>query len=78
MKIDHGWVEMPYKSIKTYIGLSYDQLIKFSSSHLPVLDVIEEQLIKFLVKTPEEEVQDALQERIKKVRKERELTSKST
>jgi uncharacterized membrane protein len=78
MEIDHGWVEMPYKSIKTYIGLSYDQLIKFSSSHLPVLDVIEEQLMKFLVKTPEEEVQDALQERIKKVRRERELTSKST
>ena len=78
MGIDHGWVEMPYKSIETYIGLSYDQLIQFSSNHLPVLEIIEKQLKKFLERTTEEGIQNTLQERIKKVKKHRELTSKST
>ena len=78
MGIDHGWVEMPYKSIETYIGQSYDQLIQFSSSHLPVLMIMEKQLEKLLERTTEEDIQNALLERIKKVRKHMDLTSKAT
>lgn len=78
MEIDHGWVEMPYKSIETYIGLSYDQLIQFSSSHVPVLVIIQKQLEKFLERTIEEDIKNALLERINKVKKHLELTSKAT